>query len=478
MSRMPAFALIGLALASPAPAQRTLVVPTQYGTITAAIAAANNGDTVLVEPGLYRERIDFTGKTIRVMSRGGATVTTIHPPSPTGFPATVTFKNGEGPTAILEGFTITGSTFRGVNIYQSSPTLRSCHIRGNKQVSTGDQWSSAIADGAGLGCWYSSARLVDCEIRDNTVTASKTWGMGDARAYGAGLETYQCSLVVDRCLIAGNRASASCPIYSSAGAYGGGMQLSGGSSTFVHCLVTGNSVSSTFALGAAIVAGSGTRFLHCNVTDNRALSQILVTKSAVDGGTFVNCIVRRNTPAKDQFSGSASYSNVEGGAPGTGNFDANPRFRDSDFHLDWDSPCRNKGTNAVTGLPPTDWEGDPRKAEGTADVGRDEFFARLKITGSPSPGGAVDIAIFGQPGHRTYWAFSEGSSHAPATIPGLEGWFVLDPTAFALIDLGFLPSRGSLSFRFAFAPTFPRITVSVQALVGKQMSNRVVLDVK
>jgi hypothetical protein len=39
-------------------------VPADYPTIQEGIAAASNGDTVLVEDGLYYENIDFLGKNL------------------------------------------------------------------------------------------------------------------------------------------------------------------------------------------------------------------------------------------------------------------------------------------------------------------------------------------------------------------------------------------------------------------------------
>ena len=43
-------------------AQDTIHVPADQVTIQAAINAASNGDTVVVEPGTYVEKINFLGK--------------------------------------------------------------------------------------------------------------------------------------------------------------------------------------------------------------------------------------------------------------------------------------------------------------------------------------------------------------------------------------------------------------------------------
>ncbi|HEV2886497.1 MAG TPA: DUF1565 domain-containing protein, partial [Jatrophihabitans sp.] len=55
----------------------TLSVPSAYRTISAAIAAAHNGDTVSVAPGTYRENLTIMGKRITVRSVSGPSVTVI-----------------------------------------------------------------------------------------------------------------------------------------------------------------------------------------------------------------------------------------------------------------------------------------------------------------------------------------------------------------------------------------------------------------
>ena len=49
-------------------AQNTLLVPSAYSTIQAAVNASVDGDTVLVSPGLYNETVSLNGKSIVLAS--------------------------------------------------------------------------------------------------------------------------------------------------------------------------------------------------------------------------------------------------------------------------------------------------------------------------------------------------------------------------------------------------------------------------
>ena len=55
-------------------AAAVLRVPQDYPAIQTAIDVAMNGDTVLVSPGVYTERIDFRGKAITVASVASPTI--------------------------------------------------------------------------------------------------------------------------------------------------------------------------------------------------------------------------------------------------------------------------------------------------------------------------------------------------------------------------------------------------------------------
>ena len=81
-------------------------VPDDYSTIQAGIDASVNGDTVLVAPGLYVENINFSGKSIVVISSDGAEFTTLQSGASGGY--TVTIGWGENSNTQFSGFAVLG----------------------------------------------------------------------------------------------------------------------------------------------------------------------------------------------------------------------------------------------------------------------------------------------------------------------------------------------------------------------------------
>jgi len=84
---------------------------------------------------------------------------------------------------------------------------------------------------------------------------------------------------------------------------------------------------------------------YCTLIDNFSATE----GGGAHGATLNGCIVTGNQP--DQLAGgaAAAFSNVEGGAAGTGNIDANPLFIDApngDYHLAQGSPCIAAGDPA------------------------------------------------------------------------------------------------------------------------------------
>gem|GEM_PF-1666234 len=147
-------------------------VPGEQGTIQAAINFSTDGDTILVEPGNWPERVSFRGKSVLVTSRflfeGDPSIiqetiidgTELQPNASLSDSASVvSFTSGEGPGSMLVGFTITGGsgTIAGVNdtrkgggvfCIESSPTLMYNYIKENEAY-----------DGGGIYLFKSSARV-------------------------------------------------------------------------------------------------------------------------------------------------------------------------------------------------------------------------------------------------------------------------------------------------------------------------------
>ena len=118
-----------------------------FTTITAAVIAANNGNTIIVHPGTYSESIDYGGKNIILGSLYLSTNDTSYISSTiidgTGKTTQgVRFNNGESSSAKLVGFTITNFKLKdiasdrggGIRIINSSPTLENLIITNNSAV--------------------------------------------------------------------------------------------------------------------------------------------------------------------------------------------------------------------------------------------------------------------------------------------------------------------------------------------------------
>jgi parallel beta-helix repeat protein len=129
-----------------------IVVPDDHPTIQAAIDAAVDGDVIRVKAGTYFEHIDFLGKSIVVESVDGPAVTTI---DANGSGSVTTFVNGEQPSTVLRGFTLTRGNGLGsaVNCMGASPTLEGNRITLN--------YARAV------WCEVSDAVIRDNEITDN-----------------------------------------------------------------------------------------------------------------------------------------------------------------------------------------------------------------------------------------------------------------------------------------------------------------------
>ena len=240
--------VVTLLISGPASAQ-IHTVPGGYPGIQAAINGADDGDTIVVSPGIYYENIDFHGKDI--------VLTSINPADPEIVAATiidandvgrtVTFASGEGQDTVLTGLTITGgkahgpdpSFYNGGGIYcvGSSPQIANCIIEGN--------WAADCGGG-----------MYSTDSGSPTVT-NCTFSANEAYA-GNGMCNYNSSPTVTNCTFSGNTG----------GDMGGGMWNRSSSPTLIDCRFIANSKWS--GAGMYNSDNSTPTLINCVFSDNSA----------------------------------------------------------------------------------------------------------------------------------------------------------------------------------------------------------------
>jgi len=139
-----------------------LTLKTAFTTIQKGINTAEDGDTVLVYPGLYQEQIDFLDKTITV--QGVATTAGIPViENPGDFAVSFYLYNGKEPNSTLKNFVIRNS-FTAIFIVDSSPTIANLTIVDNKYGITA--YAGADPDISNCIFWNNTdADLFGCQAR-------------------------------------------------------------------------------------------------------------------------------------------------------------------------------------------------------------------------------------------------------------------------------------------------------------------------
>ncbi len=335
----------------------TINVPGNEPTIQAGIDACVDGDTVLVAAGTYtgdgNRDIDFMGKAIVVMSENGPEVTIIDcEGSNTEYHRGFYFHNGEDSTSVLKGFTITNGNLSGggMNIYYSNPTITNCIFSGNLAnrgggiyndhssptitncMFSGNSTIGSLASGGGMYNRNSSPTVTNCTFSGNSAigslsdgggmfndgfgfptirncTFSGNWTDGD----GGGMGNYQSYPMVTNCTFTGNWA----------GSEGGGIYSVYSDPTITNCTFSQNDAE--YACGGIFFGYGNPTVTNCILWDNGG--------DEIYGGTPV-----------------VTYSDVQGGYTGKGNFDVDPHFisfHGFDYFLHPTSPCVDAGDPSI-----------------------------------------------------------------------------------------------------------------------------------
>ena len=334
---------------SSAASPQTINVPTEEPTIQAAIDAASNGDTVLVSPGTYYEKLDFEGKAITLASSGGAAATIL---DGNGGGPIVNFHTSEGNASVLQGFTLTHAEQNdivgygpAINIDGSSPTIEDNIFVDN-------------IDGLGLGGAIAGNGASPIIVR-NYFTGNSGLNYAPNPFCVIGFVNVSSPVVADN-VFANNSVIAYYQLIPSPSP----------SPKFYNNTVVGN----TAGLDLSFASNSASMLFSNNVI---AFNQIGVKMSFSNGATL---------PAfNDNLVYGSTTSDYNGVASQTGsndNISSDPQLKnwsDGDVHLLYGSPAIDVGDSAVNQASVTDFYGNTRvyagNPGGTAvvDIGAAEY---------------------------------------------------------------------------------------------------------
>ena len=354
-------------------------------TLQAALAVTQDGDRLQVDDGTYTgnmgtrelaENVVIITNSIHVQS--------VHGPSQTIIQGAMGKRCVfiEGPNAILDGFTLTGGVITNIDGYPKGgglyaadyATITNCVSKNNQAAYGGGGYvlvsyvfnstftsNSGLSGGGGLYVWENNAdfggHIRACQITCNTNSGT---GAGIAARYAT----------IERCTIAHNKCRG-------ISFDGGGVVALYEPTQIQNCLIYSNSASRS---GGGLYAMYGPTIQNCTIIHNDA---------TYDGGgayfrtagTVENTIIYHNSgwlTSSNLFHQDSltqpTYLNCCM-APLTNDTqctDTEPNLAPGSWRLSANSPCVDAGQNlpALEGL--TDVDGDPRRVNGTVDIGADE----------------------------------------------------------------------------------------------------------
>lgn len=411
----------GLALTTAGAAD--LHVPIPYITVQAAINAANPGDTVYLQPGVYRENISLNNKNITIRAFNTYFDTVL---DGGGAGPVVTFSGRETDKCVLRDLIIfNGNAANGGGILGNNTmaTIRNCTITSNSATGKGGgvyafdgtlRKTNIVqnAAGSGGGVAESDGTIDECVISRNKATATggglfdcnglvqfSQITKNEAETAGGGIDKSAGFLLAN--FIDGNMVLKPGPAGSPA-SFGGGIAHASGyvvANTITNNYAAGdgggiaksdgvlqnNVIAKNSARRGGGLASCAGRVENCTIWGNTALAQ---GGGVIEAGALVsNCIIYANTaPAGAQWAGVTvpSYSCVQGWVGGEPDIlTSDPMLVDpakGNFHLQPWSPCVDAG-RFIFDLN-FDFEGEFRpqyaapefRGDGSGfDIGADEF---------------------------------------------------------------------------------------------------------
>jgi len=245
-----------------------------FPTIADAVAAATDGDEVLLADGTFsgsgNRNVDFGGKAITVRSETGQPGACIVDcdrhidPDPCNGNVAFLFRNGEDAGSVLADLTIVRATRRdcdgawaAIDCRKSSPTIRNVTIRECDLALYSGNASPLLEDltlrenrTPTIYCYLGAPTIRGCLLEANSTAVSSGFGT---------VALYQSSATIESCRIEGNGLTA-LPYL------GGGISIHEGAPLVRECVIAGNSG----YFGGLYVVNASPTIERCTLTRNEA----------------------------------------------------------------------------------------------------------------------------------------------------------------------------------------------------------------
>jgi len=291
-------------------------IPDDYATIQGGVNVANDGDTVLVQPGTYEECVIINSRELVIGSMFLLTedTTYIYTTSidANGAGSVVSFINCDTGLAMLKGFTLTnGIANNGGGIYclNSNPGIIKNIIMFNCSNQRGagiycensnpliDNNFVSRNDGSGIYCYqnsspsinnnifsYNSGGGIRCRENSNPVISYNTIAENSTGYAGAGIYSVQCELIIENNIIRHNTTFDN----------GGGIYCLEGAASVINNVIENNN--------SALLGGG----IYCYGDSSAIIGKNIINNNVGGGVRCYNCPETRIY--NNTISGNRTYS--------------------------------------------------------------------------------------------------------------------------------------------------------------------------
>jgi len=300
--------ILSLLAFKPLLSQKTIHVPSDYGTIQIALNQSQEHDTIIVAPGTYFENLNWPqAKDLHLIGAEGPDSTIIDGSNTTNVVRMFDLTEA----SLLKGFTIQNgfSTLRGAGIEAHSCGVKLSHLKITNNIVSGNNCS-----GGGAYLDQYSGDIASCDFIGNTINAQST-----SRGGGLAAITTKSIVIID-CNFIDNDSTVENPNSNLGGeGRGGGLYiLSESPNSFsILCLISkcnfqNNTLTNLNSEGAGIHVLAKDGLLELRIDS----SQIIKNQSEKGGGIYLRGVINLHLFDSDISEnsgclGSALYFNAQ-----------------------------------------------------------------------------------------------------------------------------------------------------------------------